>query len=220
MLPQVAEDIRYGAGKLHVICFLIYNEHMIAQLTGGIVFTGERYVVLDVGGVGYKVYLSMENLRLVAKEKGKVRLWTHLAVREDAMDLYGFIEKSELEFFELLIGISGIGPRSALGILSIAPVENIKKAVSSGDGSYLTKVSGIGRKTAEKIILELRDKLGSFTYIGGIPELKEEADAIEALQSLGYSQHEAREAIKKVSHDISGTGKRVKEALKLLGNGK
>ncbi|MFA5841419.1 MAG: Holliday junction branch migration protein RuvA [Candidatus Paceibacterota bacterium] len=192
---------------------------MIAQLTGNVVFTGERYVILDVGGVGYKVYLSMENLRLAGKKKDAIRLWTHLAVREDAMDLYGFIEKAELEFFELLIGISGIGPRSALGILNIAPVENIKKAVSSGDSSYLTKVSGIGRKTAEKIIIELRDKLGAWTDTG-TPELQEEADAIEALQSLGYSQHEARSALKKVPREILGAGSRVKEALKLLGNGK
>ena len=191
---------------------------MIAQLTGTVVFAGDRYIVLDVGGVGYKVYLSMEAIRLIAKKKDSVRLWTHLAVREDAMDLYGFTEKPELEFFELLIGISGIGPRSALGILNIAPVENIKKAVSSGDSSYLTKVSGIGRKTAEKIILELRDKFGAGVDVS-TPELKEEADAIEALQSLGYSQHEAREALKKVAHSISGTGNRLKEALKMLGNG-
>lgn len=200
-------------------CYMFYNGCMIAKLTGNIIFTGDRYAVLDVGGVGYKVYLSMESMRLVGKQKNGVSLWTHLAVREDAMDLYGFTEKAELEFFELLIGISGIGPRSALGILNIAPVENIKKAVSSGDSSYLTKVSGIGRKTAEKIIIELRDKLGSWTDTGS-PELKEEADAIEALQSLGYTQHESREALKKVPHEISGTGKRVKEALKLLGNGK
>jgi Holliday junction DNA helicase RuvA len=191
---------------------------MIAQLTGRVVFTGERYAVLEVGGVGYKIYMSVENLRLVAKEKDSVKIWTHLAVREDAMDLYGFTGKADLEFFELLIGVSGIGPRSALGILNIAPVENIKKAVSSGDSSYLTKVSGIGRKTAEKIIIELRDKLGAWTEVGS-PELKEESDAMEALQSLGYSQHEARDALKKVPHNISGTGKRVKEALKLLGNG-
>lgn len=192
---------------------------MIAQLTGNIVFIGERYAILDVAGVGYKIYLSMEALRLVGKKKEQIKLWTHLAVREDAMDLYGFIEKPELEFFELLIGISGIGPRSALGILNIAPVENIKKAVSSGDSSYLTKVSGIGRKTAEKIVLELRDKLGAHIDVS-TPELKEEADAIEALESLGYTQHEARDALKSVPHTTTGTSKRVKEALKNLGNGK
>lgn len=199
--------------------YVFYNDSMISQLTGDIVFTGERYVVLEVGGVGYKVYVPPDTLRAAAKKKGGVRLWTHLAVREDAMDMYGFMERAELEFFELLIGVPGIGPRSALGIMSIAPVENIKKAVSSGDSSYLTKVSGIGRKTAEKIVLELRDKLGAWTETGS-PELKEEADVLEALQSLGYSQSEARDALKKVPREISGTGARVKEALKLLGNSK
>ena len=191
---------------------------MIAHLTGTVDFIGERYLILDVNGVGYKIYGTSETLRLAGKSKHEANFWTHLAVREDAMDLYGFFEKADLEFFELLIGISGIGPRSALGIMNIAPVENIKKAVSSGDSSYLTKVSGIGRKTAEKIILELRDKLGAWTDTGS-PELREESDALEALQSLGYSQVEARHALKRVSHEIKDAGKRVKEALKVLGNG-
>lgn len=192
---------------------------MIAQISGNVVFTGDRYLILDVNGLGYKVYASADTIRQAGKKTEPVKLWTHLAVREDALDLYGFAERPELELFELLISISGIGPRSALGILNIAPVENLKKAISSGDSSYMTKVSGIGRKTAEKIILELRDKFGSSANVS-MPELREESDALEALQSLGYSQVEARDALKNVPREISGTSKRVKEALKLLGNGK
>jgi len=133
------------------------------------------------------------------------------------MSMYGFLERQELELFEMLIGVSGIGPRSALQIMGLAGVETLKKAISSEDTSYLTKVSGIGRKTAEKIVLELKDKMGS---AGGAHhgELKEESDAVEALKSLGYSQSEAREALKRVGEKIKGTSGRIKEALKILGN--
>ncbi len=190
---------------------------MISQLEGRVVFSGDRYVVIDVSGVGYKVNATMETLRKVGKSKDTVRVWTYLAVRENALDLYGFEEQGELEFFELLLTVSGIGPKSAIAIMNVAPTESIRKAISTGEASYLTKISGIGRKTAEKIVLELRDKLGAWTDVGS-PELQEESDAVEALQSLGYSQHEARSALKKVSREVSGTGKRVKEALKILGN--
>ncbi|MEK7662249.1 MAG: Holliday junction branch migration protein RuvA [Patescibacteria group bacterium] len=189
---------------------------MIARLEGKVSFVGERYAVLDVGGVGYKISATIDTLRMLRKEKGVVALLTHLAVREDALDLYGFLHRPELELFEMLIGVSGIGPRSALQIMGLAGVETLKKAISSEDTSYLTKVSGIGRKTAEKIVLELKDKMGSQ---GGAHhgELKEESDAVEALKSLGYSQSEAREALKKVRTETVGTSGKIKEALKILG---
>jgi len=191
---------------------------MIAQLAGNLIFTAGNYIVLDVTGVGYKIYVSLDTLSVLAKQRGKeVRLWTHLAVRETSMDLYGFLDQPELEFFEMLIGISGIGPKSALGILSVAPADTLKQAVASGDTSYLTKVSGIGKKNAEKIVVELRDKLGG-AYAGeGETMLKEDADVVAALQSLGYSAKEARDALKEVGKDIAGTNDKIKEALKLLG---
>ena len=146
-----------------------------------------------------------------------LKFWTHLYLREDTVELYGFLEYSELEFFEILIQISGIGPKSALGVLAVAPLDTLKKAISSGETSYLTKVSGIGRKIAEKIILELKDKMGK---IGSAEEgifLREEGDVLKALRSLGYSLEEAREALKKLPSEIEGAEKRVKEALKILG---
>ena len=120
---------------------------MIASIEGKILGKGERFVVLNLNGLGYKVFLSTDSL-LKSKEGEEVKFWTHLHVREDAMDLYGFYDKEELNFFENLISISGIGPKSALGILSLAPAETLTRAISQGDTTYLTKVSGIGRKTA------------------------------------------------------------------------
>lgn len=189
---------------------------MIGHLEGKVLFRGERHIVLDVGGVGYKIFVaasSYKNLSLGEPAK----LWTHLHVKEDALELYGFLYQAELEFFEYLISISGIGPKSALGVLSLAPVDSLKRAISSGDTSYLTKVSGIGRKTAEKIILELKDKFGfgKIGYAGG--EFKEDADILDALLALGYSQRESREILQKVPSSIRGREKRLKEALKMVG---
>lgn len=171
---------------------------------------------MDVAGVGYKVFVNAETLRKITKKQDTItKLWTHLYVREDALELYGFLMQGELELFETLIGVSGVGPRTALGILNVAPIDTLKRAIASGELSYLTKVSGIGRKTAEKIMVELREKFGKAMVPG--PELKEEQDALEALESLGYSAREAREALRQVPETIKGTPKRVKEALRILG---
>lgn len=189
---------------------------MISQVRGKIILKTDKFVVIDVGGLGYKVGVSVDTLARL-KNKEEVSLWTHLHVREDALDLYGFLDQSELEFFEMLINISGIGPKSALGIIGVAPIETLKKAIASGDNSYLTKVSGVGRKTAEKIVLELRDKLSALGHKAEYGELSGELDATLALQSLGYSQNEARDALKKVDSSISDTSAKVKAALKILG---
>lgn len=193
---------------------------MIYHLAGKVIFVGERFIVLDVSGVGYKLNVTLDSLRDAAKSRGETAsFWTHLAVKEDALDLYGFKKKTELEFFELLINVPGVGPRTALAVLNIASPDSIKSAISSGDATYLTKVSGIGRKTAEKIILELRDKFSSSKDGVWQTSLKEESDAIEALEALGYSVREAREAIKKVPKEIIETNQKIKESLRILGKG-
>lgn len=190
---------------------------MISYLNGKVLLRGLRFLIIEANGVGYKVFVAPDTLK-DAKKDENISLWTHMYVRENTMDLYGFSEFSELEFFEMLINISGIGPKSALGVLALAPVDILKRAVSSGDTSYLTKVSGIGRKIAEKIVLELKEKLGN-SQTDGVedPMLKEEGDVLEALQSLGYSLREAREALKVVPNDIVGANDRIKAALKKLG---
>lgn len=190
---------------------------MIAHLSGKLLFTGDRFVVVDVNGVGYKVRVGLDALRTLRSNTTKdASLWIHTSVREDALDLYGFEKQAELEFFEMLIGVSGIGPKSALGILNIAPVDHLKEAIAMGDASALTKVSGIGSKSAQKIILELRDKLGGDINQKGSTMLGDERDAIEGLVALGYGEREAREAMKNVHPDTKGTSARIKEALKGL----
>lgn len=181
---------------------------MIAELRGNVTAIEKDSIVIDVSGVGYLVHTI-----LIDKKAGdEVHLYTHLAVRENSMDIYGFTNKEELSFFELLIGISGIGPRSALAILNLTDVRTLKAATSSGDISYLTKVSGIGKKNAQKIVMELRDKIGVVDEYN----LREESDALEALGSLGYTQKEARDALKEVPENQRGDDW-LKNALKLLG---
>lgn len=200
---------------------MVYLKTMIALIEGTIEFKAEKFFIVNVNGVGYKVFSHFETLSKIPEKGGAVKVWTHQYVREDSVELYGFSHFAELELFETLIGISGIGPKGALGVLAIAPVDTLKKAIASGDTSYLTRVSGIGRKTAEKIVLELRDKMaGKGISSIAAPELKEEADALDALIQLGYSQREAREALSRVSKDVQGTEKRLKAVLKMLGEKK
>ncbi|MEK7175571.1 MAG: Holliday junction branch migration protein RuvA [Patescibacteria group bacterium] len=184
---------------------------MIGSIKGKIILKKEKFIIIETGGLGYKIYVLPETISKVKKEE--IFLWIHTHAREDALDLYGFLQYEELEFFEMIINVSGIGPKSGLNILGTVAIENLKKSIASSDLAYLTKISGIGKKTAEKIIIELRDKIGK-EELG--PLLKNELDALEALKSLGYSQNEAREALKNVSPD-SNTNTKIKEALKILG---
>lgn len=188
---------------------------MIGHLEGTVKEVRAGFVILSAGGVGYKVAATNATLKGLARG-ASTALWTHLAVREDALDLYGFSEESDLRFFELLLTVAGIGPRSALGILDIAPVETLQSAIASGNDSYLTKVSGVGKKTAAKIVFELKDKVGAASEQEARAQAGDE-DALEAMRALGYTLHESREALRKVPAEIEKSSERLREALKILG---
>lgn len=187
---------------------------MISSLSGTVRHKDLNALVVDVSGVGYKVLVTTGTALEVAPSS-PVFLWTHLVVRETSLELFGFLDKETLDTFELLITISGIGPRTALGILNVATPTILRQAVASADTSYLTRVSGIGKKNADKIVLELKDRLKLTKEDTGL-DTRSEGDALEALVSLGYSERDAREALKKVPKEIEGAGERVKAALKLL----
>ena len=191
---------------------------MIGHLKGNVSAIRAGYAIVSAGGVGYKVFATRE-LLLTLKQDGEAAVWTHLAVRESILDLYGFSNEDELRLFELLLTVSGIGPKSALAILDIASVETLRSAISAGNASYLTKVSGIGKKTAEKIVLELRDKVGA-SIEGSGAALHGDEEALEAMRALGYSQGEARDALRKVPQEIERSNLRLREALRILGSNK
>lgn len=190
---------------------------MISQITGKVVQVNLHSVIIETAsGLGYQVSVTGKVVEDCTHKVGQeVTLQTYLAVRENSMDLYGFTDIAEKEVFELLLGVSGVGPKSALAILDGVPVDTLKEGVASGDASYLTKISGIGKKSAQKIVIELRDKIGAL----------EEAEmlntsggsmALDALTSLGYSEREAREALQNIDKSLD-TETMIKQALKDLG---
>jgi Holliday junction DNA helicase RuvA len=188
---------------------------MISQLEGKIAGIKGNAVTLMVGGVGYQVFLSAYTLGKVAGQE-QTLFYIHTHVREDMLALYGFLNEEELAMFELLISISGIGPKVALSILSIADVKTIRTAVVNKDPSILTRVSGVGKKTAERVIVELQNKVDALSGEDQENALSGQ-EALEALTSLGYSVSQAREALKLVAPDVQDVSARIRQALKNLG---
>ena len=190
---------------------------MIGQLTGSFSHSGERFIILSVRGVGYKVFTTPENIATLQASSQETTVWTHLVVREDALDLYGFTTEQELEFFELLLTVSGIGPKSALAILSLAGMDTLRQSIITNNTEYLTKIGGIGKKSAEKIVLELKDRVRKLSASLPTKDLDTHDEVLSALESLGYSLKEAREAVKKIPTEMKDTGEKIKQALKQLG---
>lgn len=191
---------------------------MIAYLKGQVIAKSSNYFILETGGVGYQVY-SGENFLAEIHKNNTLEVYIHHHVREDQDDLYGFRNLEELELFELLISVSGVGPKSALAVISLASSQDIKEAIIRGDAGLLTKVSGIGKKTAERLVLELKNKVArsiNGEVLNGGALSSASGDEIDALMSLGYSLPEAREALNGVEPSITDSGARVKAALKRL----
>ena len=189
---------------------------MIARITGEIVEKSTGSVVLQTGGIGYRVYVLPSSVeRMVAGKSAS--LFTHLVVRENLLDLYGFLTEEELRIFELLISVSGIGPKGAMGVLAQANPREIKTAIQLRDYSVLTKVSGIGKKTAERIVLELKNKVGELAEGGGAEtNITSDGEAIEALMALGYKREEAKKSLSKIDSGVDDVGEKVRQALRIL----
>src|SRR3989338_1410995 len=168
---------------------------MISYLSGITKFKGPNCLIVLVNGVGYKVFVPADILSRISLNS-PVSLFTHTHVKEDALDLYGFINQEELALFELMLGVSGIGPKTALSIFSNGKLPKIKEAVVKGDVDFFTAVPRLGTKNAQKIIIELRSKLGSIGKLDLEAETPETKEIIEALKSFGFLVSEAKEALK------------------------
>jgi len=212
---------------------------LISFLEGKIEHLGDKYVILNAGGVGYKVIVSPKVINILSKSTSAVkktgvdfdgelvesieglrniRLFIHsqLNMREGTFDMYGFQNKEDLELFHLVTSVNGIGPKSAMAILSTVEPKHLKVAVINEDANYLKKVSGLGPKTASRLILELKNKVEHIDVgnIKGI-DLSQEGQAVEALLALGYTQYQAKETLKEVKGKT--LEERVREALRILG---
>jgi Holliday junction DNA helicase RuvA len=191
---------------------------MIGKLVGSYAgTTPDGSAVIMVGGVGYSVHVPLEALGAL-QNRPESELFIHTAVREDAIDLYGFSTIDDLSFFKQLISVSGIGPKSALGILNVADAKSIKRSIASGDSTMLTKVFGIGKKSAERIVVELRDKLAlESTARGETVGTSEDSEVLEALMALGYNAGEVRKVLREIPKEVTGVRERIAAALKYLG---
>lgn len=198
---------------------------MFYSLTGTVVFYDTQSVAISCGGVAFNCQTSMNTLKVVAKKGEEVTVFTYLNVREDALDLFGFATERELECFKLLISISGIGPKMALAILSVLNPDELSLAIAAGDYKVIATAQGIGAKKAQRIVMELKDKVasGSLTDVfdsSSVDVAKASsngntAEAISALTMLGYSQSESASAVSRVDQSKS-VEEMIKDALKLL----
>lgn len=181
---------------------------MIAFLNGEVVTVSENRLVLDVNNVGYQIFISSRDAADMPAPGEEVKIYTYLSVREDAMQLFGFLTEDDLEIYKLLINVNGIGPKAGLGILSVLSADDLRFAVLSDDAKTIAKAPGVGNKTAQKLILELKDKLNleeAFEKKLRKTQLQEgkneenKSQAVQALVALGYSNSEALRAVKGIS---------------------
>lgn len=204
---------------------------MISYIRGELCDIEEQKAIVDVNGVGYGIYMPQQALSLLPPMGQQVKIHTYLNIREDAMQLFGFLTKEDLNVFRLLIGVNGIGPKAGLNILSCLSPDELRFAVLSGDAKAISATPGIGKKTAEKLILELKDKLNIEDMLehaahgGDSEDLASgtdtasntmQAEAVQALTALGYDSAESLRAVKKSSPECSSVEDILKEALKFL----
>jgi len=191
---------------------------VIAFVDGTVVSIGPDSAVLQAGGVGYRIYCGPGTLSAL-KEGANARLYTHHLVREDLQALYGFKTTEELGFFELLTTVTGVGPKVALGIVSARPVADLQLAIFQGDEGVLTAVSGVGKKLAARIVLELKEKVSAAGAAGGGASGSAESEVVAALQALGYTASEARSSASAALSALpvgASLEDRVKAALRVL----
>lgn len=189
---------------------------MIYSVEGTLRRTDSNVAVVEIGGVGIRVLTTRRALRALSPAGERVRFVSHLHVREDALELYGFPHEEDLRLFEALISVSGVGPKSALAILDVDKRENIAAAIKEGRPDLLTRASGVGRKTAERVVLELKDKVEAKRSGAMVGKMEVDADLVDVLMGLGYRRDEAKAALGRVGEEASGDEARLRAALRVL----
>ncbi|MEY4731471.1 MAG: Holliday junction branch migration protein RuvA [Candidatus Parcubacteria bacterium] len=192
---------------------------MIVSVSGKLASAGESAAILDVHGVGLKISTAQHTLRSLPRRGSYLTLYTHLHVREDALDLYGFPTEQELALFEQLISVSGVGPKSALAVLDVGSLPDITAAIVENRPDLLSRAPGIGKKTAERIVLELKSKIHAGKTEATIARMDADADLLETLVGLGYRREDAKAALARIDKKTTELGARLKAALKSLSSG-
>lgn len=196
---------------------------MISSVRGNLIYVDPNYCIVECSGVGLKCFITSKTLGMLPQRDEEVKLYTYMSVKEDSIDLFGFYEMNEMECFKLITSVSGVGPKIGIALLSALSAEQIYNSISTNNPKTLTVASGVGLKLAQRIVLELKDKVsaveGAFDngneLIGNLSSNSSSSEAISALVSLGYSRSEASLAVGKLPSDLK-TEEIIKEALKLL----
>ncbi|MEK7549039.1 MAG: Holliday junction branch migration protein RuvA [Patescibacteria group bacterium] len=189
---------------------------MIYSLLGKLTAKKSQFIVLETNGIGFKIFISDRTLHQLPKIGSRLKLFCHTHIRQDGIEIYGFLTEKELEIFELLNSIGGVGPKTALRILGAVKIEKFLAAVGAGKTELLTKISQVGKKTAQRIVLELTGKIESWKNEEALLLAETDIDIETALKNLGYKKNEIREAIKYISPKIKTIEERLKIALKFL----
>ncbi len=185
---------------------------MIYNVKGNLTHIDSQFVVIECGGIGFKCFTSLNTAKSIGKIGSEVNLFTYLSVKEDAMDLFGFLTQAELDSFKLLITVSGVGPKAAVSILSELNPDRLAVAIAAGDIKSITKANGVGKKTAERVVLELKDKMvnvatgevsSAAVSASTIVEESAAADAVAALVSLGFTQSDAAVVVGQMDKSLS-----------------
>lgn len=185
---------------------------MLYNIRGKLTVSDVNFIVVECGGVGFKCFTTLNTVKNIGRTGDEVNVFTYLAVREDAMDLYGFASLDELNAFKLLISVSGIGPKAAAAILSELAPDRLAVCIASGDAKAITKAQGVGKKTAERVVLELKDKMGAIAVgdtsdvvnsVASVSESSNSAEAVEALVALGYSQSDSAVVVGSMDKSLS-----------------
>jgi len=188
---------------------------MIYFIEGEPIYISSKYLILKSGDLAFRIFVNPETLIQISDKQEKIRMFVYLNVKEDALELYGFLTKEELEFFELLNSVAGVGPKSALALIGLGQIQNLKAAIVGNKSEVLTKAPGIGRKTAERIILELKSKIS--TEEGAMEMLESDLELEDALLDLGYSKPSIKKVLRQISDKKASLKEKLKTALKLLG---
>ena len=190
---------------------------MLYSISGKLAGKSDHFAIIEAAGLGLKISVSARTLERLPKAGEAIKLFSHLHMREDALELYGFLSEEELRFFEFLISVSGVGPKSAIAVLNVADLKDIAAAIKENRPDLLTRASGIGRKTAERIVLELRGRIEAPRSGMTVQKMESDADLVETLVDLGYRHDQAKAALARVDEKITNLEERLKAALMVLG---
>ena len=189
---------------------------MIYSISGKLTAKKQNFAVAEANGIGFKIFIGLRTLRQLPKIGEKASFFCYTSVKQDGIELYGFLTEKELEIFELLLSADGVGPKAGMKILDIAKIDSLLAAIKQGRSDLLTKAAGIGDKKAQRIVLELKDKIKHYKSDEEVALMETDADIEKALRNLGYKQAEIREAVKNIPQKVKKIEDRLKAALKNL----